>query len=138
MATEETNKDAFSDFSIKDTMEMGLGSAQLLNDLMDTETSTNPEDITPIVKDAEPPTPPTDPKTLPLKGKDLTPPEPGEEPKNKNTINDFLGNHEDDDEEEVITTGKTADVKDNEDDTPQGNQFTALSRDLFKLGVFTR
>jgi len=139
MATEETNKDAFSDFSIKDTMEMGMGNAQLLNDLMSPETSTDPADITPIVKDAEPPAPPADPKTLPLKGKDLTPPEPGEEPKNKNTINDFLGNHEDDDEEEVITTGKTADItKDNEEDAPQGNQFTALSRDLFKLGVFTQ
>ena len=40
MATEETNKDSFGDFGIKDTMEMGMGNAQLLNDLMAPETST--------------------------------------------------------------------------------------------------
>ncbi len=41
-------------FSIQDTMEMGLGNAELLNDLMGADTSTaNPDDVQDI-KDEEP------------------------------------------------------------------------------------
>lgn len=140
MATEDLNNQGFGDFGIKDTMEMGLGNAELLRDLYSPETSTAaPEDITPIVKDAnDPPAP--DPAKVPLKGKEVTPPKDGEEPMVKNTINDFLGNHEEEEEDNdnppVNTNTPAAPITD--DEPEESNQFTALSRDLFKLGVFNK
>jgi len=120
MATEENNNQAFGDFGIKDTMEMGLGSAELLRDLMAPETaSSNPEDLTPIVKNTEDPAPADPPKP---KGKEVEAPKDGEAPEVKNTISDFLGNHEEEDE----------------DNPAPSNQFTALSNDLFRLGVFNK
>lgn len=140
MATEDSNNQGFGDFGIKDTMEMGLGNAELLRDLYSPETSTAaPEDITPIVKDAnDPPAP--DPAKVPLKGKEVTPPKDGEDPVVKNTINDFLGNHEEEEEDNdnppVNTNTPAATITD--DEPEESNQFTALSRDLFKLGVFNK
>lgn len=146
MATEDVNNAPFGDFGIKDTMEMGLGSAELLSDLLGPDTATgNPADITPIVKEITEPLA-TDLKDLPLKGKEVTAPKPGEEPKVQNTINDFLGNHEEDEEEDEDTGSnpaapkavtKTEDDPDGENQ-PASNQFTALSNDLFKLGVFNK
>ena len=58
---ENLDTPSLGNFSIENTMEMGPGSAELLNDLMSPETSTgNPDDIQKIVKDAEPPA--ADPK----------------------------------------------------------------------------
>jgi len=46
----------FGNFSIEDTMNMGMGSSELLNDLMSPETaSSSPDDVT-VIKD-EPPAP---------------------------------------------------------------------------------
>jgi hypothetical protein len=124
-------------FSIQDTMDMGMGNAELLNDLMSPDTaSSSPEDVTPIIADAEPPTPST---TKP-KVKEITPKEDNEEPDDSQSlISNFL---EDDEEEEEITKPvekkleKTND--DESEDAPEGTQFTALSNDLFKLGVFSK
>jgi len=145
MATEDNQ--GFGDFGIKDTMEMGLGNAELLRDLYSPETSTtDPADITPIVNTVTDPVLP-DPTKTPLKGKEVTAPKDGEEPVVKNTISDFLGNHEDEEEEEeeeIVGTKKpvtaaTTDNDDADDDgAPASNQFTALSNDLFKLGVFNK
>lgn len=133
MATEENNNQAFGDFGIKDTMEMGLGSAELLRDLMAPDTATeNPDDITPIIKDANDPPPADPPKP---KGKEVAPPKDGEAPEVKNTIGDFLGNHEGEEEEEEDDDLAPAPTG---DEPPASNQFTALSNDLFKLGVFNK
>lgn len=139
MATEDLNNQGFGDFGIKDTMEMGLGNAELLRDLYSPETSTAaPEDITPIVKETEDP-PAPDPAKVPLRGKEVTPPKDGEEPVVKNTINDFLGNNVDDDDEPApAPAAPKATVEEDDDDAPASNQFTALSNDLFKLGVFNK
>ena len=52
-------------FSIQDTMEMGMGNQELLNDLFSPETSTsNPEDVTAIIKDADAPSAPAAPARL--------------------------------------------------------------------------
>ena len=53
-----------SNFGIQDTMDMGAGDAQLLNDLMAPETAqADPEAVEPIVKEAEDKAPEaTDPK----------------------------------------------------------------------------
>lgn len=139
MATEDINQ-GFGDFGIKDTMEMGLGNAELLRDLYSPETSTaTPEDITPIIKETnDPPVP--DPAKLPLKGKEVTPPKDGEEPVVKNTINDFLGNNEEEEDpiDPPAPSPKNTVENDNDDNPEESNQFTALSRDLFKLGVFNK
>jgi hypothetical protein len=139
MGPEDTNNSGFGDFGIKDTMEMGLGNAELLRDLHAPETATaSSEGLEPIVKETnDPPAP--DPAKLPLKGKEVAAPKEGEEPIVKNTISDFLGNHEEDIEEEdnapVVTTTNT---DNNDDDDNSSNQFTALANDLFKLGVFNK
>ncbi len=145
MATEDLSNQGFGDFGIKDTMEMGLGNAELLADLYAPETSTtDPADITKIVKDATDPELP-DPTKVPLKGKEVQAPKEGEDPVVKNTIADFLGNHEneEEEEEEIVGTKKPAAAAattddGNDDDPPASNQFTALANDLFKLGVFNK
>lgn len=135
MNTENLDNPGFGDFGIKDTMEMGMGNAQLLQDLLGPDTaSSDPAEITPIIKDANDP-PIEDPEKKPLKGKEVEAPKDGEEPKVKNTISDFLGNHE---EEETDDVPIDKPVVDNEEEAPVSNQFTALSNDLFKLGVFNK
>lgn len=135
-----------TNFSIQDTMEMGMGNQELLNDLFSPETSTsNPEDVTAIIKDADAPSAPAAP-AFP-KGKEIVPPKSvdgktdEEKLEGQSMISDFLSDNPDDEEEEVIVSkpAKTADVdNDNsEDDAPETTQFTALANDLYKLGVFT-
>lgn len=141
MATDSTENQPFGDFGIKDTMEMGLGNAELLRDLLGPDTTTeNPEDITPIIKDADPPAP-ADPPVKP-KGNEVEAPKEGEDPKVKNTIADFLGKGDDEEEEEEeedkdkAPKGGTSE-EDDEDD-PGYNQYEALASDLFRLGVFNK
>lgn len=141
---ENLDSPSFGNFSIENTMEMGLGNAELLNDLMSPETSTgNPDEIQKIVKDAEPPAPA--PKPDVPKGKEIVPKEDGKEPTGQDLISNFLGNNGDDEEEEEEDTPKPASKKtptenpsDNDDGEEEVGQFAALSRDLFKLGVFSK
>jgi hypothetical protein len=142
MATELDNL-AMSNFSIQDTMEMGAGNQELLEGLFSPETaSSNPEDVTPIiseVKDQEPKAPPAVPK-----GKEITPTEEGDsdEKKAQSAISNFLGDNtdeEEEEEEEIVKPAASAKTTETEDDTEEpSTQFSALSNDLFKLGVFTK
>lgn len=143
---------SFGNFSIENTMEMGPGGAELLNDLMSPETSTgDPDDIQKIVKTVEPSTPA--PKPAVPKGKEVTPTPEGEEPAAEDIISNFLGDNtgdEDNDEEEdvdtqsvkkkaaVIADTKTEEEESTEEGDEPASQFAALSRDLFKLGVFSK
>ena len=131
----------FGNFSIENTMEMGMGNAELLNDLMSPDTSTaNPDDIQKI--DAEPAPTPTKKQAA-----SVTTEEDADDKKEEDaskSIQDFLlGGDEDEDEEETPAPKAKkveetpADEEEEEEDTAV-NQFTALSRDLFKLGVFTK
>ena len=141
--------DNLDNFSIQGTMEMGMGNQELLNDLFSPETSTsNPEDVTPIIKDADAPEAPEAPAVK--KGKDIIPPKSvdgktdEEKAEGQSMIADFLSDDEDDTEDDdtpapakpAKAPEATADA-DADDDTPQGTQFTALANDLYKLGVFT-
>ena len=55
---ENLDTPSFGNFSIENTMEMGAGNAELLNDLLSPETSTgNPDDIQEIVKEVNDPAP---------------------------------------------------------------------------------
>jgi len=123
-------------FSIQDTMEYGAGNAELLNDLFAPETSTtSPEEITPIIKEAEQVTPPVTDKP---KGKEITPlPENADDKqKDQAALKDFLGNDDEEEEEETKQTPVSQTTE--EEETSQGTQFTALANDLFKLGVFNK
>ena len=138
-------------FSIQDTME-GIGSQQLLNDLLSPESATsNPDDIQDI-KDEPAPAP-----TKKTTSKQPAASEPEPEKKDENPTKDiqsFLYGEDDEESEEetndkpaVAPAKKAAQTTDNQedskDDSEEGeeaptSQFTALSRDLFKLGVFSK
>jgi hypothetical protein len=145
---DNTDNLSMGNFSIQDTMEMGMGNQELLNDLFSPETSTsNPEDVTPIIKDAEPATPAAKPAVP--KGKEISPVDDDADDKEKgqSLISNFLGDNTDEDEEDdnstppaVVAKNATTDASDDadEDEEPQGTQFSALANDLFKLGVFSK
>jgi len=143
------NLETMGNFSIQDTMEMGMGNQELLQDLFSPETSTsNPEDVTPIIKDADAPAAPSAPAVP--KGKDIVPPKSvdgktdEEKLDGQSMISDFLSDDEDEDEDEdAPAPAKPAkapvadDTDDSDDDSSEVTQFTALANDLYKLGVFT-
>jgi len=143
--------DNLDNFSIQGTMEMGMGNQELLNDLFSPETaSSNPEDVTPIIKDADAPEAPEVPAVK--KGKDIIPPKSvdgktdEEKAEGQSMIADFLSDSDDDEDDDNNTSAPPAktpkaattdDTDNDDDDVPQGTQFTALANDLYKLGVFT-
>ena len=140
------NLETIGNFSIQDTMEMGAGNQELLNDLFSPETaSSNPEDVTPIINEADAPAAPVKPEVQ--KGKDIVPPKSvdgktdEEKLEGQSMISDFLSDNPDDEEEDeapVSKVAKSATVDNEEaDDEPETTQFTALANDLYKLGVFT-
>jgi hypothetical protein len=140
--------DNLDNFSIQGTMEMGMGNQELLNDLFSPETSTsNPEDVTPIIKDADAPEAPEAPAVK--KGKDIIPPKSvdgktdEEKAEGQSMIADFLSDDDDTEDDNDATPSApkakapVATDTDDADDAPEGTQFTALANDLYKLGVFT-
>ena len=134
----------FGNFSIENTMEMGMGNAELLNDLMSPDTSTaDPDDVQKI--DAQPAV--VDPTKKAASTKTEDDADGKKEEDASKSIQDFLLGNDDDEEEEdgvpaVTPKAKKAEdapeEEEEEDDDAASNQFTALSRDLFKLGVFTK
>jgi len=134
----------FGNFSIENTMEMGMGSSELLNDLMSPETSTSsPDDIKEITAEDKSPKAETPKKAAKSIGETIEEaPEKKEEP--KQSIEDFLlGGDEEEEEEEAPVkkaTGKQAEeTNDNDEESePEVSQFGALANDLFKLGVFSK
>ena len=140
------NLETMGNFSIQDTMEMGMGNQELLNDLFSPETaSSNPEDVTPIINEAAAPAAPAKPEVT--KGKDIVPPKSvdgktdEEKLEGQSMISDFLSDNPDDEEEEApvskVAKSATVDNDDTAEDEPETTQFTALANDLYKLGVFT-
>lgn len=125
-------------FSIQDTMEMGMGSTELLNDLMGPETaSASPDDIKDITAEDTPA-----PASKPTKASAKVEEEPEKTEDTSKSITDFLlGGDDEEEEEEVAPTAKSkeAPVAESEDDDDEAiNPFAAFSRDLFKLGGFTK
>jgi hypothetical protein len=140
----DTDNLSMGNFSIQDTMEMGAGNQELLEGLFAPESaSSNPDEVTPIIKDANPPAAPEAPAVP--KGKDIIPPKnvdgktDEEKADGQSMIADFLTDNdedEDDDNTPAAPAAKATETTDDEDE-PQTTQFTALANDLFKLGVFT-
>jgi len=126
-------------FSIENTMEMGAGNQELLNNLFEPETSTsNPEDLQDIVKNIEDPAPA---KTKPASVKTIT---DDDSDKKEDTpekgLTDFLLDDDEDEEEEAApapAAPKASTEESEEDDSTEVSKFGALAKDLFKLGVFT-
>jgi hypothetical protein len=130
----------FGNFSIENTIEMGMGNQELLNDLISPDTSTeNPDNIEDI--NAAPPAKKAETKSSPTK--DVTE-DAVEKEESKKSITDFLmGDDEDAEEEEDLPKSKptkvvdeTTDSEDKED--AETTQFSALAKDLLKLGVFSK
>lgn len=131
---------SLGNFSIEDTMDMGMGSQELLNDLIAPETSTgNPDDIKEI-KDEEP---------APSKAPSKAPSDKKEEEKEESikSIQDFLmgeGDDDDNDDDDApISQAKKKEAPKEEqpeegDEETEVSRFEALANDLFKLGVFTK
>ena len=113
-------------FSIEDTMDMGMGNAQLLNDLFTPE-KVNPEEIQEIKEEKKPSV------TLPKKEEPKKEEQPKEE--KENLLANFL--EEDDEEEPKVEKPKKEENPEIEIEESEDSQFSALSKDLFKLGVFT-
>ena len=136
-------------FSIQDTMDMGMGSQELLNDLLSPDSATsNPDDIQDIKDDPAP----APVKRTTSKQPAASEPAPEENEKDENPVKDiqsFLyGEDEEEGEEDEPapapakkTVAQDADNQEDSDEEGEEegtNQFTAVSRDLFKLGVFSK
>ena len=141
---ENLENQSFGNFSIENTMEMGMGNSELLNDLMAPETSTtSPDDIKDISADDTPAK--ETPKKAAAKSIGETIDEAGTEKKEEtSSIQDFLLGAEDEEEEEeeapkakTTPTSKT-ETTDEEPEEEEVSRFAALSNDLFKLGVFSK
>jgi hypothetical protein len=133
-------------FSIQDTMDMGMGSQELLNDLLSPESATSSPDDIQDIKD-EPAPAPT--KKTTSKQPAASDPEPEKKDEDsKKDIQSFLYGEDDEDSEEedeapAAPAKKAAQPADNQEDSDEEedaptSQFTALSNDLFKLGVFSK
>ena len=134
----DTNQ-SFGNFSIENTMEMGMGNADLLNDLMSPETATSSPDDIKDIKDEPAPEKKTSKQAS-------VPQEEKKDEESKVNIQDFLYGSDDadeDDDEEAPTPAKKkeeAPVAESDDDAEEQeevSQFAALSKDLLKLGVFS-
>lgn len=132
----ELETPSFGNFGIENTMEMGMGNAELLNDLMSPETaSSDPNEIEKIVKEVKPapiPTPPVNKKGKEIIQEELDENGEKKEPTGQDIVSSFLGTNEEGEEEEVVEQAAE------EDAAPEPSQFSALANDLFKLGVFTK
>ena len=128
---------SFGNFGIEDTMEMGVGNTQLLDDLFSPETSTeDPDKLETIVKTAEEPKAPKKPEVS--KGKEVVQKLDGEEPTQQDVLKNFLGDDDEEEEEEDVVTPPTKAAAEEEEDDVAESPFVSLSKDLFKLGVFTQ
>lgn len=122
-------------FNIVDTMEMA-GNTELINDLMSPETtSTSPDEVQPIVKEVE-----EEPvATAPSKKPKEIDPDKDKSDDGESLISSFLEDGEEDEELPAPPKAKSPEEGSQEEpDSPDGNQFSALANDLFKLGVFTK
>ena len=141
------NLDQSFGFSIENTMEMGMGNSELLNDLMSPETSTsNPDDIKEMTNE-EPAPKKAAPASKSPDSESKEEPAKKEEDSSK-SIQDFLlgGDEEEEEEEEEAPKAskqpkkvETEESEENDEESePEVSQFGALANDLFKLGVFSK
>lgn len=137
-------------FSIQDTMDMGMGNQELLNDLLSPESATsNPDEIQDI-KDEPTPAPTKKTTSKQTAASTPAPEDDKKEEAPEKDIQSFLYGEDDDTEEDneeaAAPAKKATQPADNQEDSNEDNdeedgvpnQFEALSRDLLKLGVFSQ
>lgn len=111
-------------FSIEDTMEFA-GNKELLNDLLAPETITTDSSEVTKIKEEE------------VKEKNPVVTKEKVEESDTEEKDNFIESFLEGDEEEVPETEKIQKKIEVEEEPDEPNQFTALSKDLFKLGVFS-
>ena len=136
---------ALNNFNIDDSFSAGSGNTSLLNDLMSPETaSTDPSDVTAIIKEVEIVT--EEDKT---KKKEVTNPnsisDKSEKEVAKSVLSDFLSDDSNDDDtenniskENKNNLAKEENILEKDKNNVEVSKFSALSKDLFKLGVFNK
>ena len=134
----DNTESSFGNFSIENTIEMGMGDTQLIDNFLGSESSSaDPDSLTKIAKEVED-TPPAD---KPGKVKEVKDPEEKPLPTGQDLIAGFLGGSEDDDDEGEKNNPPIKKEEKPADDTIEENtsdsQFSLLANDLKKLGVFT-
>ena len=129
---------SFGNFGIEETLGMGVGNTELLSDLFSPETSTeDPDKLEAIVKTADEPQAPKKPEVS--KGKEVVQKLDGEETTPQDVLKNFLGDDDDEEEDDNVAAPAKPEVKaDEEEDDASESPFVSLSKDLFKLGVFTQ
>ena len=107
---------SFGNFGIEDTMEMGIGNTQLLDDLFSPETSTeDPDKLETIIKTADEPKAPKKPEVS--KGKEVVQKLDGEETNSQDILRNFLGDDDEDEEtEDDVVTAHTIPAKAEEEE----------------------
>ena len=124
------NDDIPFQFGVQNTMEMGLGNAELLQNLIAPESATeDPENVEKIIKEVEE----VEKKPKPAKIKEISPTD--EKPSNQDILKDFL---EETDEEDPLETTKLPETSKEETEVEETSWATTLAKDLEKLGVFTK
>ena len=145
MAENLDNPSFGGNFGIQDTMEMGLGNAELLNDLLGPDTTTSsPDDLQDIVKEVEDPAPAkTKPAAAKTIGDDIVEKstDKSDEDKKQDLTDFLLGDPEDEEDDDEAPSAKPVEKADSEEDDVEdvaSTKFEALANDLFNLGVFTK
>jgi len=131
----------FGNFSIQSTVE-GMGSQELLNDLLGPDTSTaNPDDIQDINTPDPVPAAQATKKKAPVAASDEDIDQEDKKVDDKKSITDFLYDTEEEEEDTAVAAEPKTEASENDEDSEDvvpTTQFSALSNDLFKLGVFTK
>jgi hypothetical protein len=149
---ENLDTPSFGNFSIENTMEMGMGNSELLNDLMSPETSTSsPDDVKELTAEDKAPKTETPSKKSKSIGETIDEASSEKKEDASQSIQDFLlgGDDEEEEEEETsvapakkIQTKETPSEEPSNEETdeeePEVSRFGALANDLFKLGVFSK
>jgi hypothetical protein len=148
---ENLDTPSFGNFSIENTMEMGMGNSELLNDLMSPETSTSsPDDVKELTAEDKAPKTETPSKKSKSIGETIDEASSEKKEDASQSIQDFLlgGDEEEEEEEEAAPAAKKTQTKETpseepsneetDEEEPEVSRFGALANDLFKLGVFSK
>lgn len=134
---DELDKPSFGNFSINNTMEMGMGSQELLDDLLSSDTATaSPEEVEKLENKEPEKKKVQKPVQKTTTSEQTTKKEEEEKPKEK-TLEELLL-EEEIEEEEVEQQSSEEGNKEGSNEGDEVSKFEALARDLFKLNVFTK
>lgn len=139
------NNEKSVNFSIEDTMDTGIGNAELIKDLMAPESvSGDADDLTPVddeTSKAEKKEIKKEVKKKEAKKEESSSEEKEEEEsseKNQDIISEFLKEEEQTEEKPDVDESHKGEEESADETKQETSSFTALANDLYKLGVFTK